>query len=131
MSACERVKIKKRKICLGDLKHYILIQRRDLKGKKFGELDLEESFSDILSCWAAVQTSNSTRSFNSVGTNALITHVFYIRYFQDCEVSPQDWVEFECNKYRIETIENLDQENQWLKLNCIKKGTKQLGGNLA
>ena len=72
------------------MRHEIIIQRRTQSCDNITDIDYIETFEDVATVRAAVNTNRGYRSFNQVGTNQIgaqvqaFTHRFYIRFFLDC-----------------------------------------------
>lgn len=137
MSSCERVKIKKRSVCAGDLREVIIIQRRTIEFKSIGTTDFTEKFENVSTVRAAVQTNRGYKSFNKVGINQTgnliqaFTHKFYIRFALDCFPTTENFIEWCNEKYKILSVENLDARSRFLALACVQHGPKDLAANLA
>ena len=117
----------------------ITIQRRSIKPESISNVGYNEEFENVASVWAAVNTNRSYRSFNRVGVNQAsgtgagldFTHKFYIQYSPECVPTTENVVEWQCNKYKILGVENLDASNRFLALSCVLKGPSELKANLA
>ena len=117
---CETVTIKKRKVCAGDMNQLITLKTRAMTGD-FDDTDFLELFTNNGDVWAAIQTSASGEVvFDSVGTETLVTHRIYINYIEG--LTKEVWVEFNGNNYDILSVENLDERNEFMKLNCVIRG---------
>jgi len=135
---CKTLGFPKKKICSGDLNKRITIQSRSLGKGDFTEVEITETFTDIANVWAAFETVSGFKAFNSVGTNqqgpdqTVGTHRFYVRFQPSTSsVTSENWVEFKSQKYKAITVENLDENDEFIAITCIKKGPKTLDANLA
>lgn len=136
MGACSRIEIKNRKLCLSNLNKRIKIQSRQMRPKSIVDVDYEEVFEDLFTVWAAVETNRGFESFNQVGTNqeglqTSFTHKFYIRYSSSCNITSQNWVEYCGDKFRVISVENLDERDSFILIKAVKKGTKEREANKA
>ena len=139
MASCENVKIRRRKVCIGDMNQFITIQRRSITCKSITNIDYDEELENVASVWAAVNTNAGYRSFNQVGVNEgagagsrqAFTHKFYIRFSQECIPTSENFILWECDVYRIISVENLDGQNRFLALSAIRKGQPDIKANLA
>jgi len=137
LTSCERIKIRRRQICVGDLREVILIQRRTIERGSINTPDYDEKFEDVARVRAAVQTNIGYKSFNEVGINeatALIrgfTHKFYIRFVADCIPTTENFIEWCDEKYKILAVENLDARSRFLAISSIQNGPKDRAANLA
>ncbi len=116
--------------------HKISIQRRTLGTKSFSDVDIKEDFEEIHECWAAVETTTGTQSFNDVGTNlsgagSKITHNFYIRYINDSTITPEDFVLYDSNRYKIDSIEDLDMQKKFFLIRATFMGQEDIEANKA
>jgi SPP1 family predicted phage head-tail adaptor len=117
---CETVIIKKRKVCAGDMNQLITLKTRAMTGD-FDDVDFLELFTNDGNVWAAIQTTSSGEViFDSVGTETLVTHKIYINYIEG--LTQEVWIEFGGNNYDILSVENLDERNEFMKLNCVIRG---------
>lgn len=135
MTVCSNIGPKKRILCTGDLKTPITIQVRTLTPKTFNDPDYNEVFTETKVVFAAVETKRGHSSFNDIGITVTGTilnfsHQFYIRYNPEFTVTSEDWVEYKNIKYDIQSVENLEENNGFLILFCLKKGIKTRNANL-
>lgn len=134
--ACSKTQIKKRSFCVGRFDKYISILRRVQTYKGFNQPDYTEKFESVLWIWAALETSTGFRSFNNVGTNRTdlqtsLAHTFYIRYTPECVISSEDFIDLDCILYKVVGVENVEEQNRFLKISAIKKGPNTLDANKA
>lgn len=120
MSKCVRIKKKKRKICIGDLRDLITLQNRSIQPPEFGEVDYVENFNDTGTVFSLINTVSGTTYFDGVNTETPITHEIYIRF--DPTVTAETWVEFDGKRIDILSVEHLDERKEWLKLICNDRG---------
>lgn len=135
MSVCENVSPKKRRICIGDLNTPIKIQVRTLTPENINNVDYNENFTEVKEVWSAIETKRGFSSFNDIGTTATgkiinFTHQFYIRYSPSFVITSENWLEYKNEKYVINSVENLEEKNNFLKIYALKKGTKTKPANL-
>jgi head-tail adaptor len=90
---------------------------------------------DLIKLWAAVETARGYESFNGVGTNGgvadQVTHNFYVRYLSGCNITSENWIEYKCDKYKIVSVENLDENGRFILVKASKHGCKALAANTA
>jgi len=121
MPTCEKVKIRNRKVCAGDMDKLIMLQTRNIAGDS-NSVDFLLNFTNQGEVWAAVQTAASGESiFDEVGTETIITHRFYINFIPD--FTEEIWIEFKGKRYDIVNVENLDERDEFLKLSCVVRGS--------
>ncbi len=115
-----------RTLCLGDLKEQIILHTRDLTEPEYGEVDATEDFNPIKSVWAAIKTTSGKAFFAGVHGDVSVTHEISIRYRDD--VSAETWIELKTGSLLdIVAVENLEERDEWLKLQCSERGSKALG----
>ncbi len=120
MSKCVKIRTKKRKVCIGDLRDLIKLQNRDILEPIFGSPNFDEGFTDIAEVWAAINTVSGKEHFDDVGVGTTITHLIYIRY--DALVTSETWVEFNNRRFDILDTEDVDERGEFLKLTCVDRG---------
>lgn len=126
---CKPIKLKSRRICIGNLNSRIKIQTRALTATNTGSIESIETFTDLVEVWAAIETTRGSQLWNGVEISNPFTHKIYIRYRSDIDFN--EWIEFESEKYDIVDVENLEQKNEWLLLMCIRKGDNTKEANYA
>ncbi|MCK5602298.1 phage head closure protein [Candidatus Pacearchaeota archaeon] len=126
---CTPVKIKSRRVCVGDLKHRITIQIRALTPNNTGSIEAIETFTDVIDVWAAIETTRGSQMWDGVEISNPFTHKIYIRFRDDMDFNK--WIEFEGEKYDIVDVQDLDQRNEWLLLLCTLKGETSKEANFA
>ena len=109
---------------------------RALGTESFSDVDIKENFKEIHECWAAIKTTTGTQSFNDVGTNlsgagSKITHNFYIRYINDSTITSQDFVLYDSNRYKIDSIEDLDMQKKFFLIRATFMGQEDIEANKA
>ena len=119
---CAAVTIKRRKVCFGDLNRKIKLYIRTLTAPDdSGEVDYEQTFSGERTVWSSVQTSSGKDIFDGTNMIGTASHFFYIKYISG--LTSEDMVEWQSENYRILRLENLDENNEYMKLYCSLRGT--------
>ncbi len=126
---CRAVKLKSRRVCIGNLNKRIKIQTRALTSNNTGSIETIETFTDVVEVWAAIETTRGSQLWDGVEVSNPFTHKIYIRYRDDIDY--EKWVEYEDEKYDIVDVENLEQKNEWLLLMCTRKGDNTKEANFA
>jgi head-tail adaptor len=134
----EKISGKRRKVNIGDMFSVIAIQNRNIKPSStdheyyldFTEKDTNGGAVSVANgeTWANIETVEGVTVFDSTGVEQAISHIFRIRYLP---ITTEQWVLWEGNRYNIVTIENYDQRSEFLRLNCIFKGTITNFNNVA
>lgn len=125
MTICKRVSITKKKVCIGDLRHRIKVQIRSIVAPD--DIDYSQEITDLRTVWAAIQTSRGSEIFDGTNVIGVATHFFHIRKIDN--VTFQNFVEYNNNKYRILDVQNLDEDNLFLVLRCTIRGDKTKDSN--
>ncbi|KKN52110.1 hypothetical protein LCGC14_0615840 [marine sediment metagenome] len=119
-----RINSPRRKVSIGDLKTIVSLRYRELAEPSFGDVDIDEAFSDHIDVWAKVVSRSGTEMFGGVTSDIPITHTVYIRY--ESAVNTTMWVELgDGTLLDILDTEDLDEENEFLKLVCSKRGSRE------
>lgn len=120
MPRCQKIKRKKRQVCLGDLNTEIILQDRQIAAPLFGDVDFDEEFTATATVWANVNTVSGKTYFDGVETDTNITHHIFIRY--DASVTAETWVELGGRRIDILRVEDLDERGEFMKLICTDNG---------
>jgi hypothetical protein len=124
--ACSTSRNKKKKYCISSFRHYIRVI--DSQISPADESYTVDNTDFVLSGKAIIKTSSGISFSNGVNIDTGITHTFIIRYVNiPIEKNFMIWKDGEF--YRIESIENIDEDNQYLKIKASKRGTDDLGAN--
>ena len=131
MSACQSIKKRKRRVCLGDLVDPITIQSREIQTALFNTVDFGEAFEPINAPvpqrLSLIETVEGVIYFDGVGVDKNVTHKIYIPY--DPLVTAQNWVEFESRRFDILRVEDLDERHEFQKLICTERGLTSAEGS--
>ena len=128
MAKCKRIDKPHRKICAGSLRKLIKVQTRDITSPA-DCVDFDETFADLESVFAMVETRTGETIFDDTNTEQVVTHRIYIRFLPT--VTAETWLEIDGDKYDILNVENLDHRNEYLLLRCNKRGTNTKKVNFA
>ncbi len=118
MAVCEKIRIKKRQICVGDLRQKIILQTRSLTAPT--DADFTEGFVTLGSPFAAIKTLIGTTIFDGVDTDVNATHDFFIRYRSD--VTAETWILWDNRRFDILRVENFEGRKTFLRLRCTESG---------
>jgi hypothetical protein len=124
--ACGKIKKKADTICVGELKKSIKIINRKIEPD---EVSHTMDMTDSISAYARIDSTSGNPMFNGVNTEDQPTHFFYIRYGYTIEKNYT--IENNNNYFIVQTIENLNEENRFLKVSAIKNGPKANQANWA
>lgn len=115
-----------KKICPSDFKHKILIQSRELLPDNTS-VDFHLNFIDGVNAWASIQTTRGREYVGQVNTETGNTHIFIMRYIPN--ITSQHWILYKEKRYDVADVENIDENNRYLRLRCNERGTKDLNRN--
>ena len=116
-----KIRRKRRKYSIGDLRDAIKIQTRAMQAPEFGQSDYDLDFSDVPDTWASIETKTGKTVFDGVGLDLEITHVIGIRY--DVDVTAEASIELDDGeRLDIKKVDNLEKRNEWMELLCTSRG---------
>jgi len=124
VSGCEYKRIKKIKVCAGDLRHRVTIQTRALQANIPGQVSPSENFTELTKAWAGIETPNGYSKFAGVNINKNTTHIFIVRYqsaIANLEVA-NNFVLFDGRRMRILDVKNMNEDNLFLAIQCTERG---------
>lgn len=127
MAKCQRIRRKKRRICVGDMNERITINDRDWEPQDdapTGKIVL----SNPIEVWSMVATLIGTTTFDEVNDEQVATHDFFIRYMAG--VTAEKWVTFRDRVYDILRVEELDGRRDFIRLRCNERGGASVAVNL-
>ena len=116
---CDKRRIKKVQYCAGDLKYRITLKNRSLDAPR-DNVDFDEDFSDEVTVWAGIKTVNGKTIFDDTNTERDISHEFIIRFREG--ISNKTWIEYNGDNYDIVKAENVNEQNDWLRLQANIRG---------
>ena len=134
MTQCVQVKLKHRKICLGDLNKKILLYTRsitapDESAEDNDQVDFGESFTKPKTIWAGIETRTGREIFDGTNLLGVATHYFYVRY--RAGLTSENWIKFNGEYYDILRVENWEERNEFMLLYSSVRGDSLLKGNMA
>lgn len=120
MARCEKVRIRKRQVCIGDLRNKIDLNSRDITAPSFNSVDFDENFVVTKSVWAGIETQTGKVFFDGVETETAISHIMYIRF--DATVTAETWITFASRRIDILKVEDMEERGEFMKLTCSDRG---------
>lgn len=134
MTQCVQVKLKHRKICIGDLNKKIQLYTRSITAPRDitaddDQVDYGETFSNAVTVWAGIETKSGREIFDGSNLIGVATHFFYIRFRQG--LTSESWIKFNGEYYDILRIENWEERNEFMLLYSSVRGDALLKGNMA
>lgn len=116
---CKQISIDRKIICAGDLKHKIKIQSRAIKTPVTG-VDLTEEMTDEKTAWAGIKTGRGESIFDAQQVERDVTHYFFVRYIS--WITAEHWILYKTKRYDILDIENINEDNEFMRLRCNVRG---------
>lgn len=129
MAICKKIVREKKRICTGSLKTRIIISLRSIKAPSFNNVDFDEEFNDIRTVWAYCETVSGLTEFDDSNIEEIVTHIFYIRYIPSININTVNWIEHRNKRYKIITVENINDENEFLLIKTNSRGLKEFNMN--
>lgn len=126
MSCNRKIRRKPDLICASDLKNKVKLITRKIET---ANVSFTENFTDFKSIYARIDTISGYQPFNGVNIEDAPSHIFYIRYLSDIEINYT--FEYKSNYFHIIDIENLNEENRFMKITVKKAGNKSNEANWA
>ena len=120
MPVCKRIVRKNRKICIGDMRERIQINIRTLKAPVDGSVDFSETFQEVETVWAMVETKTGVEIFDGTNLLGVATHFFYIRFLADIDFT--NWIKFKNQFFDILDVQNLEERDEFYLLRCSLRG---------
>jgi len=123
--ACTR-KNKKIKYCISDFRTPIRIIDPSIE-----PADESYSVDNTNFIWkgkAICKTSSGVQNFNGVNTDNGITHTFIIRYTSTL-IEKRFMILLRGEFLVVDSVENINEENRYLKIRCKKRGSETFQAN--
>lgn len=127
MSKCSRIKSKADKICIGDLNKLIKLEVNRKVSPASGNSYATVTTTEDLEVWAKQTSSKGVVSFGESNLEQVVTDYFYIRYLPDINITSS--IVYDDKRYSIVDIENLNGNNEFLKISTNKRGDSTLKAN--
>lgn len=121
-----KVSIKSKTVCAGDLNKLIEIGSRSLEASNDGKPI--HKFTVIKKVWAMLDTIGPYDRFDNIGLEpGSVSHIFYIRHIRNTPINGKHVIKFKGDYYNILKIIN-DNENDLLDIiYCGVKGSVTKG----
>ena len=123
MATCKKLTRVKTQVCIGSLNRKIDIFQRTLTAPLDPANDLvdyTESFTLLANVWAMIKTPKGQTIFDDIGTEKVVSDIFYIRFISG--LTSENWIIYNSIRYDIQTIENVEQNSLFQKINCMVRG---------
>lgn len=125
MPSLERMKRRRRRVCIGDLDSRVRLLHRSQVPPVAGSVDAAFDFQALATdgyVWAMVETSEGRTIFDGVANDRRVTHVVTIRSVPD--VTSSSWVLLE-DGTRLDVVlaEGLEERGEFIRLLCDARGS--------
>lgn len=131
--SCKTIKPNISKICEGDFNRKIKIQYTASAANNKPNSNASTSFNDLIQVWAMVKTnsliSGSSDFIQNVNTQKGFSIDFFIRYTASIDFERELWVEFNGNRYKVGSVDNIDKRNELIRLRASERGKKTVQAN--
>ena len=132
MAKCIKLTRTKTEVCIGNMNKRISIFTRAITtpiDPTGFDVDYTENFTLLDQVWAMIQTPDGQTIFDGIGTEKIVSDIFYIRYIDG--LTAENWITYNDNRYDIQMVENIEQNNLFQKLSCIVRGADDLAASEA
>jgi SPP1 family predicted phage head-tail adaptor len=126
--ACRGDKLKIKTACMGDMRHKVFLYTRSIQAPDFNEMDFDESLTLFKTVWASIDNLRQEQIFDETNTLSQPTHRFRIRYIPG--LTTEFWLKFRGNYYRILDVQNYQERNLFMQLDCCIRGSEDKPVNL-
>ena len=104
-------------IRIGELRKRVIIQSYSDTIVVASKAQLNTNYADIATVWAKVRQLSGFAVTKSKNIGAAVTHEIIIKFRSD--VTTEEWIDYDGNKYRIRTVEDAgDEKKRFLILMC-------------
>ena len=128
--SCEIKRFPKVKICLGDLRHSVILANRVADGQTPGDWDNSAiAFTNYATVWSAIRTVEGTARFSRTAIDDRATHLIYIRH-------RTDWRDIEAGnvfvlkgdrRFRVLRVTNNDEDSIFDIIQVTERGESEAG----
>ena len=127
---CQSIKPNINKVCIANLNKKIKIQ---FTYSAANNSNATTAFKDIKEVWAMIKTRStigaSNQFVNNVNTSRAISHDFYIRWDSAIDFEKEMWIEYDNKRFKIDTVENIDEADKFVRLSTLERGVKTIEAN--
>ena len=126
---CKKITKQANKVCIKDLNKKIKIQISTFIDSNTPNQQSQLGFTDILDSWAMIKTFKTPNFQGGTNVSNSNTHQFIIRY-TTIDLEREIFIEYNSKKFRIDSIENIDEEDKYYSLISIERGYQSKNANL-
>lgn len=129
MTVCEFKRVKKIKLCRGDLNTVAEIQRRSLDESDFDSSQPVETFVIVTTRRSALETitrgtSGGAKKFQGISIDDSSTHIFWMIYDPSLNIIEKNnfFIVANSKRYRVVSAINVNEENHTLAVQVEDRG---------
>jgi len=126
---CRSIKPSINKVCVADLNKKIKLQYSSSIPNNNPNMNAGTSFKDIKTVWAMVKTRSAAEFIKNTDINRVITTEFYIRFDSSIDFETELYIELGNQLYKVINVENIDEQDRFVKLSATDKGLKTIEAN--
>jgi hypothetical protein len=128
-NSCDTIRVKKKKLCAGDLRHLVRIMDRTQRAGGFSDPEVVEDFIEIARSYMAIKTIAGTRisgrsTVNDIQIQNGATHIFYCRrtpVIERMDIS-KTFLLFNGEYYRVIMSDKINEDNLTMLIQCALRG---------
>jgi len=124
MAKCDVRRITAKKLCLGDLRHLVGIQSRELDESGFDTSQPVETFTQIRQQWCAIETVSGVSKFSKINIEDDATHLFWCFWdvvFPDLETG-NNYMLHDGRRFKVLKVDNVNERNLALMIQTTERG---------
>jgi SPP1 family predicted phage head-tail adaptor len=126
---CNSIKQNVNKVCIGNLNKKIKIQTSSIAPNNSPNSLATASFETVATVWAMLKTSPNRSFIDGVNVANGLNTDFFIRYTSSIDFDKQLWIEWNNTRFKIINPDNIDKEDNFIRLRCVEKGDKTILAN--
>lgn len=126
---CQSIRKNIKKICTADFDKKIVIQKYGSVGNSSPNADITFNYITLATVFAMVKTNATGDFVNNVNVGTSITIDFYTRFNSLIDINQQLFVLFDNKRYKIELVDDIDKDNNLLRLRAKELGLSTLQAN--
>lgn len=127
--ACTSIKPNTNKVCTSDFNLRIEVQTTSITPNNSPGGLTTAGFATVATVWALVKTNANRQFISGVNIENGLNTDFYIRYNSSIDYGVQLWVEYGGNRFKVTNIDNIDKQNNIIRLRSTEKGSTTLLAN--
>jgi hypothetical protein len=121
---CDVIRIKKKRLCAGDLRNLVQVLSRDQVVGSFDSVEPEEIFVEIAKSWMAIKTVAGKSIVSGIQVLDDATHMFFCRYtpaLSEMDITKTFFL-WSGKYYRVLKLDKINEDNLALAIQCALRG---------